>query len=103
MPLLDVFGAIVIIALFFAWLMLLFRVFADLLRSRDLGGWAKALWALAVIVMPLVGVLVYVGLRGKGMRERSVEDALRVGTRGGSMPGDMRRAGSQAYINTQGL
>jgi uncharacterized membrane protein YhaH (DUF805 family) len=101
-PMFDVFWAIVIISLFFAWLMLLFRVFADILRSRDLTGWGKAIWALLVIVMPLLGVLVYVGVRGKGMQERSVEDAFRVAGRG-SMPGDMRRAQSQAYINTQGL
>ncbi len=102
MPLLDVFWTILIISLFFAWIMLLFRVFADILRSHDISGAVKAVWALFVVVFPLLGTLAYVALRGKGMTERNVEDALRVAGRG-SAPGDMRRAESQAFINTQGL
>ncbi|HEY5890493.1 MAG TPA: hypothetical protein VIW94_07325 [Acidimicrobiia bacterium] len=98
----DVFWMIVIISLFFAWIMLLFRVFADLLRSGDLGGLAKAVWALVVIVLPLLGVLAYVGMRGEGMKQRQLEDDLRASGRG-SGPDDMRRAESQAFINTQGL
>lgn len=102
MPLLDVFWAIVMISLFFAWIMLLFRVFADILRSHDIGGGVKALWALVVVVMPLLGVLIYVLVRGKGMQERSVQDAYRTAGHG-SAPGNMRRAETTAYINTQGL
>ena len=102
MPLFDVFWMIVIISLFFAWIMLLFRVFADLLRSGDLSGWAKAVWALVVIVLPLLGVLAYVGMRGEGMKERQLEDALRAAGAGSGLDA-MRRAESQAFINTQGL
>jgi hypothetical protein len=102
MPLFDVFWMIVIISLFFAWIMLLFRVFADLLRSGDLSGWGKAIWALFVVVLPLLGTLLYVGMRGEGMKERQLEDDLRAAGRG-SAHGDMRTAQSQAYINTQGL
>lgn len=102
MPVLDIFWAILMISVFFAWLMLLFRVFADILRSQDMGGGSKALWALVVVILPLLGVLVYVAIRGKGMRERSVQDAYRVAGHG-STPGNLHQAQTTAYINTQGM
>jgi hypothetical protein len=54
----------------FAYLILLFHVFADLFRDRQLGGFAKGLWALGLIVAPFLGVLVYLIARGHGMAER---------------------------------
>jgi hypothetical protein len=54
----------------FAYLMLLFHVFADLFRDRHLGGFTKGLWGLGLIVAPLLGVLVYLIVRGRGMAER---------------------------------
>jgi hypothetical protein len=102
-PLLDTFWAILMIALFFAWLMLLFRVFADLLRSTDIGGWTKAIWALFVIIMPLLGVLLYVFARGRGMTERQLADDHRAARGSDTGMVDMRKAGGEVYINTQGM
>ena len=61
--------------LFFAWLMVLFYVFADIFRSKDLGGWGKTLWILFIILLPLLGVLIYLIARGKGMHQRSEDQA----------------------------
>lgn len=74
MPLLDLFWAMLWFFLFFIWIMLLFRIFRDIFRSDDMGGWAKAFWTIFVILLPLLGVLVYVIARGKGMAERDVSD-----------------------------
>ena len=59
--------------LFFAWIMCLFYVFADIFRSHDMGGFAKACWVVGVIIVPLLGVLVYMLARGQGMHERQLE------------------------------
>lgn len=61
--------------LFFAWLMVLFWVFGDIFRSHDLGGGGKTFWVLFVILLPWLGVLVYLLVRGKGMQERQLEQA----------------------------
>ena len=61
--------------LFFAWLMCLFWVLSDIFRSSDLGGGAKTFWVIFVIIIPWLGVLVYVIARGKGMQERQLEQA----------------------------
>ncbi len=59
--------------LFFAWIMCLFWIFGDIFRSRDIGGVAKTFWVLFVILIPWLGVLVYLLARGKGMHERQLE------------------------------
>jgi Short C-terminal domain/Phospholipase_D-nuclease N-terminal len=74
-PLLGVFWTMLEFFLFFVWIWLLIIVFGDIFRSRDLGGFAKALWVIFVIVVPLLGVLVYLIARGGGMQERAVERA----------------------------
>ena len=61
--------------LFFAWFMCLFWVLGDIFRSKDLGGGAKTFWIFFVIIIPWLGVLVYVIARGKGMQERQLEQA----------------------------
>ena len=61
--------------LFFAWFMCLFWVLSDIFRSKDLGGVAKTLWVIVVIIIPWLGILVYLIARGNGMHERSVEQA----------------------------
>lgn len=61
--------------LFFAWFMCLFWVLGDIFRSKDLGGWGKTLWVIFVIVIPWLGLLVYVIARGKGMQERQLDQA----------------------------
>lgn len=75
MPLLDLFWTMLMFFLFFAWLMLLFRVFGDIFRSDDMGGLAKTLWVIFVLVVPLLGVLVYVMARGNEMSQRDVAQA----------------------------
>jgi hypothetical protein len=74
-PLLDVFWTMLEFFLFFIWIWLLIIVFGDIFRSRDMGGFAKALWTIFVIVIPLLGVLVYLIARGGSMHERAVERA----------------------------
>jgi Short C-terminal domain/Phospholipase_D-nuclease N-terminal len=61
--------------LFFAWFMCLFWVLGDIFRSKDLGGGGKTLWVIFVILIPWLGILVYLIARGKGMQERQVEQA----------------------------
>src|SRR3954468_23233688 len=61
--------------LFFAWFMCLFWIFGDIFRSSDLGGGAKTFWVIFVIIVPWLGILVYLIARGKGMQERQVEQA----------------------------
>jgi hypothetical protein len=64
--------------LFFAWFMCLFWVLGDVFRSRDLGGGAKTLWVIFIILIPWLGLLVYVIARGHGMHERQLEQARAV-------------------------
>jgi preprotein translocase subunit YajC len=59
--------------LFFAWIMCLFYVFADIFRSRDMGGGAKTVWCIFIIIVPFLGVFVYLIARGGGMTQRSLE------------------------------
>src|SRR3954463_3227224 len=59
--------------IFFAWIMCLFYVFADIFRSHDLGGGAKTVWCIFIIIVPFLGVFVYLIARGHGMTERSIE------------------------------
>jgi hypothetical protein len=58
---------------FIAYLMVLFQIFGDLFRDHELGGFAKALWVLFLIFIPLVASLVYLIARGKGMSERTMK------------------------------
>jgi hypothetical protein len=60
--------------IFFAWFMCLFWIFGDLFRSRDLSGVAKTLWALFIIIVPFLGILVYLIVRGHSMTERTLEE-----------------------------
>jgi len=61
--------------LFFVWIMLLFRVFGDLFRSRDMRGITKVLWVLFVIVLPYLGVFCYLIARGDKIAAREVNEA----------------------------
>ena len=74
-PLLGVFWTFMFWFLWIAWILLLFRVVVDIFRSRDLGGVGKAVWALFVIVLPWLGVLVYLIARGGKMAQRDIEEA----------------------------
>ena len=61
--------------LFFIWIYLLIVVFSDIFRSDDLGGWAKALWVIFVILVPYLGVFVYLIARGNKMSEHAIQAA----------------------------
>ena len=74
-PLLGVFWTTLWFFLFIAWLMVLFRVFADIFRSHDMGGFAKTLWVLFVLFVPFLGVLMYLLIRGHKMSEHALADA----------------------------
>jgi Phospholipase_D-nuclease N-terminal len=67
----DVVWYIMITFAFVAYLMMLFAIVTDLFRDRDTSGFAKAIWLIALIVLPFVSALVYVIVRGKGMAARS--------------------------------
>ena len=71
-PLLGAFWTILMIFLWVIWFWILITVFIDIFRSRDLSGGAKALWFVFVLFIPLVGVLVYLIVRGSSMHERAV-------------------------------
>lgn len=73
----DVFWLIVVSFLFVAYLTVLFSIITDLFRDRELGGWAKAAWLVALIVVPLLTSLVYVIARGDGMAERAMAADVR--------------------------
>ncbi|MFG2138611.1 SHOCT domain-containing protein [Streptomyces sp. NPDC048650] len=71
-PVLGAFWTVMWIFLWVLWLMVLFRVIADIFRDHELHGWGKAAWLLFVIIVPFLGVLVYVIARGKEMSQREV-------------------------------
>jgi hypothetical protein len=70
-PLLSVFLYMLWFFAFVLWLWLLFAVITDVFRSRDLSGWGKAAWTAAIIVLPCIGVIAYLIIRGGSMHERS--------------------------------
>ena len=74
-PLLGAFWTILEIFLWVLWIWVLIYVFIDIFRSHDLSGWAKALWFIFVLFIPLIGVLVYLIARGGKMQERAVQDS----------------------------
>ena len=66
----DFFWLLIWSYLFVAYLVVLFQIIADVFRDRDLGGFAKALWMIALIVVPVLTALIYLIARGRGMSER---------------------------------
>ena len=71
----QVFWSFLWFFLFFIWIWLLIIVFSDIFRSRDLSGWAKALWVIFVIILPYLGVFVYLIARGSKMQEHAAQAA----------------------------
>jgi hypothetical protein len=74
-PILDFFLTMLYFFLFVIWIWLLITVFIDIFRSHDMSGWAKALWVIFIIVLPFLGVFVYLIARGGKMHERASRDA----------------------------
>ncbi len=74
-PLLNIFWSMFIFFLWILWIWILIWIIIDIFRSHDLSGWAKALWFLFILFIPLVGVLVYLIARGHKMHEHAVQQA----------------------------
>jgi uncharacterized membrane protein YcjF (UPF0283 family) len=74
-PVLDAFLTMLYFFLFIIWIWLLIMVFMDIFRSHDMSGWAKALWVIFIIILPFLGVFVYLIARGGKMHERAAEQA----------------------------
>jgi Short C-terminal domain/Phospholipase_D-nuclease N-terminal len=71
----QVFLSMLWFVLFFIWIWILITVFADIFRSHDLSGWAKAIWVIFVIFIPYLGVFVYLIARGHKMSEHAMQAA----------------------------
>jgi hypothetical protein len=71
----QVFWSMLYFFLFFLWIWLVIMIFTDIFRSPDLTGWGKAMWSLFVIVLPYLGVFVYLIARGNEMSEHAMDQA----------------------------
>ena len=74
-PILDIFWTMLEIFLFVIWIYLIFMIFIDIFRSHDMGGLAKALWVIGLIILPFLGAFIYLIARGGKMHERAIEAA----------------------------
>jgi ABC-type multidrug transport system fused ATPase/permease subunit len=74
-PVLDAFLTILYFFIFFVWIWLAIMVFFDIFRSHDMEGWVKALWVIFIIILPFLGVFVYLIARGGSMHERQARQA----------------------------
>jgi Phospholipase_D-nuclease N-terminal/Short C-terminal domain len=74
-PLLDILWTMLWFFLFFLWIWLLIVIFGDIFRSHDMGGGAKALWVIFIIILPFFGILIYLIARGGKMHERAATQA----------------------------
>ena len=89
--------------LFFLWIWFIISLFSDIIRSRDLSGWAKAAWSLFIIVLPILGALMYLIVRGDSMADRAIADAkaqdeamrsyIRDASGGGGVADELERLG----------
>jgi hypothetical protein len=74
-PFMDVFWSILIFFFWVIWIWIVVTVLVDIFRRHDIGGWAKAAWVVFVVVLPWLGVLIYLIAQHDGMRERSMKQA----------------------------
>ena len=73
MSFLHMLGSIFMFFLLVAWIWVVISVLTDIFRSKDINGWVKGAWVLFVIVLPWLGVLAYLIIRGDGMQKRTME------------------------------
>ena len=73
----DLVASIFWFMLLFTWISMLITIFGDLFRDHELSGWAKALWTLFLVVVPWLGALVYLIVRGRSINERALAQAQR--------------------------
>jgi len=74
-PFLDILWTMIIFFAWVIWIWMVITVLADVFRRSDIGGWHKAGWVVFVIVLPFLGVLMYLIAQHDGMRERSIKEA----------------------------
>jgi Short C-terminal domain/Phospholipase_D-nuclease N-terminal len=74
-PFLDVLWTMFIFFLWVIWFWLLFTVFVDVFRRHDIGGWKKAAWLVFVIILPFLGVFIYIIVENDGMTQRNLDRA----------------------------
>jgi type VI protein secretion system component VasK len=74
-PFLDIFWTMFVFFLFFIWLTILFRIFGDIFRRKDIGGGTKALWIIFVILLPFLGVFIYLITQNDRMTQRALDRA----------------------------
>jgi len=74
-PFLDILWTMVLFFAWVAWIWIAITVFIDIFRRDDIGGWHKAIWVVFVILVPFLGVLVYLIAQHDGMRERTVKQS----------------------------
>jgi hypothetical protein len=72
-PFLDLMWTMLVFFLWIMWIWLLFTVFADIFRRNDLSGWGKAGWLIFAILLPFLGVFIYLITQNVGMTERNLE------------------------------
>jgi hypothetical protein len=74
-PFMDVLWSMIIFFFWVIWIWIVITVLIDVFRRHDIGGFAKALWVIFVVILPWLGVLIYLIVEHDGMRERSVKQA----------------------------
>jgi Short C-terminal domain/Phospholipase_D-nuclease N-terminal len=74
-PFIDVFWSMIIFFFWVIWIWIVITVLIDIFRRHDIGGFAKALWVIFVVILPWLGVLIYLIAEHDGMRERSLKQA----------------------------
>ena len=72
---LEMFWSILIFFVFFLWIWQVIAVFGDIMRADDMSGWAKAVWAVGIIILPFLGVILYLIVNGDHMNQRGIDDA----------------------------
>jgi uncharacterized membrane protein len=111
-PLLGAFWTVMWIFLWVLWIFLVFRITVDIFRDDTMSGWAKAGWLVFVIVLPFLGVFVYVLARGRGMGRREMEQAraqqqafdthVRETVRGTGTPSEIEELAKLSEIRARG-
>ena len=74
-PFMDVFWSMIIFFFWVIWIWIVITVLIDIFRRQDVGGWAKAAWVVFVVILPWLGVLIYLIAQHDGMQERSLKQA----------------------------
>ena len=74
-PFLDILWTMIIFFAWVIWIWILITILVDVFRRHDVSGWSKALWVVFLILLPFLGVLIYLIVNGKGMAERNARQA----------------------------